>query len=330
MNITRSVKNLLRPLRDIIFAFFGFLYDFRRFYRFGGWRASLNDSVQRNYKAVKVYHSLEKSLSFRDRRQGLGWDAVRKLVRLLTSIKGDENIGFQEKVSINVLEQFLDAEQDVDGHPNLYKQSAVNLLNQFKPEKNEGGGIKIYGVDFIKKGILENPEDFFLTRSSVRDFSTAAVDDDVVCRAISLAQKTPSVCNRQAWHVYHIVDPVLIEKALRYQNGNRGFGQTIPCLLIITSDLKAFDTSGERYQHSIDGGMFSMSLVMAFHSIGLSTCCLNWSCSGRNDLRLRRLVDIKPEHTVIMMLAVGHPREKIKVCASERRPLTEVYTYLKA
>ena len=330
MNITRSVKNALRPLRNIIFSIFGFLYDFRRFYRFGGWRASLNDSVQRNYKAVKVYHSLEKSLSFRDRKQGYGWDAVGKLVRLLKSVKDDETIGFQEKVSIKVLKQFLEAEQDVEalGHHNLYKQSAVNLIKQFKPEKNEGGGTKIYGVDFLKKGILENPEDFFLTRSSVRDFSSAAVDDEAVYRAISLAQKTPSVCNRQAWHVYHIMDPVLIEKALRYQNGNLGFGQRIPCLLIITSDLKAFDTSGERYQHSIDGGMFSMSLVMAFHSIGLSTCCLNWSCSGRNDLRLRRLVDIKQEHTVIMMLAVGLPREEIKVCASERRPLTEVYTRL--
>ena len=63
MNITRSVKNELRYLRDII------LYDLRRFYRFGGWRASLNNSAQRNYKAVKAYHSLEKSLSFRDRKQ---------------------------------------------------------------------------------------------------------------------------------------------------------------------------------------------------------------------------------------------------------------------
>ena len=34
------------------------------------------------------------------------------------------------------------------------------------------------------------------------------------------------------------------------------------------------------------------------------------------------------EHTVIMMLAVGLPREEIKVCALERRPWTEVYTRL--
>ena len=45
------------------------LCGFPRFYRFGGWRASLNSSAQRNYKAVKVYHSLGKSLSFRDRKQ---------------------------------------------------------------------------------------------------------------------------------------------------------------------------------------------------------------------------------------------------------------------
>jgi hypothetical protein len=116
MNITRSVKNALRPLRDIIFSIFGFLYDFRRFYRFGGWRASLNDSAQRNYKAVKVYHCLEKSLSFRDRKQGLGWDAVGRLVSLLKSVKDDETIGFQEKVSLNVLKKFLDVEKDLEGH----------------------------------------------------------------------------------------------------------------------------------------------------------------------------------------------------------------------
>jgi hypothetical protein len=36
---------------------------------------------------VKVYRCLEKSLSFRDRKQEFGWDAVAKLVRFLSSIK---------------------------------------------------------------------------------------------------------------------------------------------------------------------------------------------------------------------------------------------------
>jgi len=83
-------------LRGLILTFFGFLYDFQRFCRFGGWRASPNDSAKRNYKAVKVYHCLEKSLSFRDKKQGFGWDAVTRLVRLLRRIKSDESVGFQD------------------------------------------------------------------------------------------------------------------------------------------------------------------------------------------------------------------------------------------
>lgn len=305
------------------------MYDFKRFYKYGGWSANHKDSFQRNYKVVKKYHSIEKSLSFRNRKQGSGWEAVEELVNLLGNIKDNEELGFHEKVSINVLQKFLDVEQGLNASHLLCRNKAIELVTKFKSHEDQTGGVKTYGTNILKKGTLENPENFFLTRSSVRDFSDTKVNNDDVCRAISLAQKTPSVCNRQSSHVYQIVDRKLIEKALIYQNGNRGFGHTIPCLLIITTDLGAFDTSGERYQHSIDGGMFSMSLVMAFHSIGLSTCCLNWNCSGGNDLKLRKMINIRPEHTVVMMLAVGYPREKIKICASERRPLSEIYTQLK-
>src|SRR3546814_1994141 len=72
-------------------------------------------------------------------------------------------------------------------------------------------------------------------------------------------------------------DLEIIDRALSLQNGNRGFGHEIPCLLILCTDLSAFDTAGERYQHWIDGGMFSMSLVWALHALGYSSCCLNWS-----------------------------------------------------
>ncbi len=328
MKIIKLFKKKFRPLRDIIYAFFGTFYDFKRFYQYGGWSANHDDSFQRNYKIAKAYHSIEKSLSFFNRKQGSGWESVEKLVSLLENIKDDEILGFHEKVSLSVLQKFLEIEQNFEEKHIPCRNKAIELIDKFKSEENQKGGFRIYGTDALNQGILEDPENFFLTRSSVRDFSDKEVDNNDICRAINLAKKTPSVCNRQSSHIYQTDDKKLIEKALLYQNGNSGFGHTIPCLLIVTSDLRAFDASGERYQHSIDGGMFSMSLVLALHSIGLSSCCLNWSCNGRNDLKLRKLINIKPEHTVLMMLAVGYPREKIKICASERRPLAEIYTQL--
>jgi nitroreductase len=71
-----------------------------------------------------------------------------------------------------------------------------------------------------------------------------------------------------------------------------------------------------------------MSLIYAFHSIGVATCALNWSAKPKNDLELRKKLNIKDNHTIIMVLAVGYPDENNIVCASTRRPIEEVYQEL--
>jgi hypothetical protein len=43
---------------------------------------------------------------------------------------------------------------------------------------------------------------FFASRHSIRQFSDKPVDLEMIVRAVRMAQKTPSVCNRQAARVY--------------------------------------------------------------------------------------------------------------------------------
>ena len=190
------------------------------------------------------------------------------------------------------------------------------------------GGVIDTSAEKIASGKLDNPEQFFLTRHSVRDFKADPVPKELIDRTLQLAMKTPSVCNRQAWHVYHLDKRSSIDRALSLQNGNRGFGHEVPCLLVITSDLKAFDTSGERHQHWIDGGMFSMSIVMSLHALGLATCCLNWSKGPIDDLKFRKLINIEDSHSVMMMLAVGYASDDLKVCYSARKSIENIYTHL--
>ncbi len=203
---------------------------------------------------------------------------------------------------------------------------------QFWEENGEAsaheGGILKKHASFLKSGKLAKPEEFFLSRYSVRDFDPQSIANEDIEQAISLALNTPSVCNRQSTFIYCLNTREEINKALLLQNGNRGFGHEIPCLLILCADVSAFDTAGERYQQWIDGGMFSMSVIWALHSLGLSSCCLNWSKGPMDDLKLRRMVDIKHEHTVLMMLAVGLPRENVKVCYSARKDVKDFYKNL--
>src|SRR3546814_2282591 len=78
MSFINIAKDVLRPLRDVVSAGYGFLSDYARFYRYAGWRRMDRWSV-RDYKAAKIYHRLEKSLSFRARRGQSGIGAAREL-----------------------------------------------------------------------------------------------------------------------------------------------------------------------------------------------------------------------------------------------------------
>lgn len=317
-----KVKDLLRPLRDIVFTLYGYMYDCYRYLRFAGYKSYIKDQKKRNYKVVKIYHRLEKSLSFRERNPNSGVRTANQLESLLTKAAISSDLGFQERVSVCVLEHFYNQASD------QVKAKRLDITNIKNTEFISNlGGVISKSKDELAKGKLDNPEEFFLSRNSVRDFSNQSVDHREITRALTLAMKTPSVCNRQGWYVYHIDQRELIDSCLSIQNGNRGFGHEIPCLLIIVADLKAFDTAGERYQFWIDGGMFSMSIIYAFHALGLSTCCLNWSKTPGDDIKLRKLMPIKPNHSVLMMLAVGYPKEKIKVCYSARNPLDSIYEY---
>ncbi|WP_211214863.1 nitroreductase family protein [Microbulbifer variabilis] len=285
----------------------------------------MKDVEQRNYTAVKIYHSLEKSMSFKNRRVGSGWSDAYALLDLLRVAHRFDELGYHDKAACKLLSRFIELEGNSQTKNASYIRGELSKLNFASLEEH---GVKTYSAADFHRGVLKSPEAFFLSRYSLREFKGENVSEELIKRAISLAMKSPSVCNRQAWHVYHTTESLPKEAALKYQAGNRGFGERIPNLMVVTTDLKAFMPGQEHYQHWIDGGLFSMSLIYALHSLGVASCCLNWSQSPANDKLLRSSVNIKNNHTVVMMLAVGWPEEVNNVCVSARRPLDEIYTCL--
>jgi nitroreductase len=248
------------------------------------------------------------------------------LADALSAAQQTTNVGYHDRAALEVLSKFVSLPENRGTSDAKEIRESLGGLHVGTPE---GHGRKVMSLADLRRGVLQSPEDFFGSRYSLREFRDADVAEEVVEQAVSLALKTPSVCNRQAWHVYHSSEQKIKAIALSYQSGNRGFGQNIPRLLIITSDLKAFMAGEERYQHWIDGGLFSMSLVYAFHSLGVGSCCLNWSQSPSKDRALRKRLNIRNNHSIIMMLAVGWPQSRNSVCASMRRPLRHFISALR-
>ncbi|UBM26570.1 nitroreductase family protein [Pseudomonas sp. p1(2021b)] len=304
----------------------GFLYDFIRFFKYGGWPGKLSDKAQRDYGLIMRYHGLEKSLSYKERNPSAGWRNAFDTLSFIEAAHLHGEIGPVDVAAVKVLEKFISLPGN---EKDIRSKNIKERLKVINAEVGEDHGAIDYShLDFLR-GMLQSPEDFFFSRYSLREFKDKAVSKSVIERAVSLAMKTPSVCNRQAWAVYNASEKMVRDVVLSHQNGNKPFGDKVPNVLVVAADLRAFFTGREHYQHWIDGGLFSMSLMYAFHSLGLATCPLNWSQTPAMDKSLRSKLCIKDSHTIIMVIAVGYPDEHNKVCVSARRSLSEVVFDLK-
>jgi nitroreductase len=272
-------------------------------------------------------HGLEKGMSFRDARKGFGLDKARELIRAVGCYR--EQFEWHDEVATAVacLEQYAEFHRARGDANPAFEAELEQLRRQLprqQPQSSPAGGVLHVTRDEIWQQARHDLSGFFASRYSIRQFSPEPVNPDLIARAVRMAQKTPSVCNRQSARVHVYDNDDTGARVLACQNGNRGFGHLADKVLIVTADLQHFLSIGERNQCWIDGGMFAMSLIYALHSLGLGTCCLNWSVEQNADERLRQAAGISPSENVIMLLAVGHLPEELAVARSERKDLGEV------
>lgn len=312
-----KLKKIARFAYQIAIAAGTYFYHLRRFVAASNLYIDNAHHAKRGYHLVRIYHALEKSMSFSRQRAGAGAAAVGALEDAL-----------------------LSAERSLGRTPSFFESTAQSVLQKFKTHGDQAvpgiaatqgvaGGVFCLSEEQFTVGKLSDPELFFNSRYSLREYADGAVPPETVLRAVKLALKTPSVCNRQEWAIYHTNDSKVIEAALAMQSGNRGFGDKVQNLAIVTTDLSAFVEGKESYQPWVDGGMLAMSFVYALHSLGLGACCLNWSQTPAMDKKLRDQLDIDYNHTVAMMVAFGFPDSNNVVCASDRRDADEIMRVLR-
>ncbi|MGQ9370032.1 nitroreductase family protein [Azospirillum sp. ST 5-10] len=300
------------------------LYDLRRYLR---WSSAGREELTKTQLAALVtlnYHRLEKGLALKEPRPGFGQDAVRLLISLLDRYVARHGVDGTARAGIDTLAAYRAFSL---GHGLSFPEvdaALVRFGGGRPPGDGASGGTIAVARAAVAAAAPADPEAFFATRHSVRQFSGEEVAMETVARAVRMAQRTPSVCNRQAWKVHAFSEPAQKARVLSFQNGNRGFGDQASKLLVVTADLQHFTSVGERFQCWIDGGLFAMSLVYALHALGLGTCMLNWSVVKETDRAMRAAAGIPDNEVVIMMIAVGHLPERLSVAHSHRKPLDEV------
>jgi nitroreductase len=274
------------------------------------------------YYLVKHCHILEKGLALPKPRKAFGQPKIKILIkrtRLYEAHYSETHIGCMVR---DTLREYLEFHaNDLQALPKDFLSHIRIFIDEREPQAS--GGLK-----HLKKSemVTLGPDrfrEFLQCRHSLRNFSSVPVEDAVINEAISMARHTPSVCNRQGWRVHYYSDKAIICELLSYQNGNAGFTESIDKLLIVTGSTKAFT----RYEHNqlfIDGGLYSMNLMLSLHAVGLGSCPLNTCMPWFREKQIKKVAGIACYERLIMMIAVGNLKDEFNVAQSEKYSLDRI------
>ncbi|MDA9830236.1 nitroreductase family protein [Akkermansiaceae bacterium] len=303
-----------------------YAHDLDLFRRFASPHRDFKQVESRLAFVVMLYHSLEKGLALKNPRPGFGREKAEMLIDQLEYLDQVERKDSRYFSGLMVIQRWLEwNQQHGKDFPDLAARvDDIDLTAAAEDTQWRIGGVSTIRREDIVDAIQQGPTSFMGSRHSIRQFSDEPVDIELIKEAIHLAQTSPSLCNRQSAHVYVISRGELMTKAMECQGGNRGFGEQVDKLLVITSELGCFLSVGERNQCWVEGGLFAMALILGLHSKGLGTCCLNWAKEPTEDREIHDLVGIPDDQRVVMMIAVGSLPEEFRITHSPRRRLDEI------
>jgi len=320
------LKKILKPK---IVALYHNYNDYKRFKKYAASDFKSDDKAHTRSKLMYYTHQIEKGLSRSDFRPDFGEIPISNLSNSMEAwvkVKGDSNDEFFLNALIVMRNYFLKHKElgVSTTREALFSKELLALITEANVSESSST-IKIKEEDKVQNKFF-NFSELAMKRYSVREYSDAPVDNNLIEEAIRIAQKSPSVCNRQSARVHIIESCEMIEKILMIQGGFKGY-QPPNKLAIITSDIRTFLKSNERTQSYIDGGLFAMSLMYALEFLSLASVALSTMLSPKNEKRLREIARIGEYENLIMIVAIGHFLKEVEVPASPRNRVETVITY---
>ena len=203
----------------------------------------------------------------------------------------------------------------VNGIKNLLRYKQIDTIECFESTPD----------DLFKK--TNDFNEFAHSRHTVRWYSEKPVDNDLLLKAIELAQTAPSACNRQSTKVYIIETKEIKDEVVKLQNGNRGFGHLADKWLLITSDMK-FCSYRSRTSAYLDAGIFTMNLLNALHYYKIAACTLNAHLTVGKLKQLRAIVNYSKSEMPIVFISIGMAPEHFMVAGSQRIEPDKIYKFV--
>ena len=310
-----KIKNALRIRLSFLREARSFLRLNRRY---NASCASEKDPVKMRYLIQREAHTLEKGLSLRTPRKGFGGEKAVHLMDRIDAYAGRYGRDAALDGPLGTLARYV-----------AYTEESGVGVPALKERLARYGGVDASDAvvtveaEAVQAAARGDFDALTASRHSVRYFTPDEVPEPLVEKALVLASRTPSACNRQGWKT-RLFRGARCHELLRWQGGCRGFEDEVGACILVTADRRAF-LYYETHQPYVDGGMYAMNLINALHYQGLGTIPL--SC-GFEAGKLRGLgaFGVEESEVPVLIIGIGCLESSFRVAASVRKPVSETHS----
>jgi len=318
------VKSMSIVFKNLGHLLLNYLYDIYIFMKYSSVFSSNNEEKLLG-RIGYYYHAIEKGLINNPLRYRFGKDKINHLVANINKwIKSGYDLSDSQFIaSCSVLLKYYNLHKSVKIHINdIISDETLDLIEKYGCDE-VGGTFTLNATDYFKEQFAPF-ESFSNSRHSIRHFRSEKIDVSKIENSVFIARNAPSVCNRQSVEVYLINNKEITQDILKIQSGMNATSENVQQIIIITSEIGAFISPVERNQMFVDGGIFLQNLLYALHFNGIAACALNWSKPFFYEFNIRKHLKISHQKRIISAIAIGYPKDNLKVPFSSRKNVDEI------
>lgn len=308
------MRSKLLRIAKILGFFSEYAQDLWLFLRHNGHSPLESRERRLSHKTIIEAHTIEKGLSLPHPKPYFGRDKIAALLNLNEEWTPPEQ-ELSRSMLVGALRDYHTSFSDVPV-PDTVLAERISTFVEAHDVNHATGGVR-YGLIHP----AENSEAirFLESRFAAREFEQRPLTNEELTQVVALAQRAPSQCNRQSSRLHVYRDHSKIRALLNLQGGARGFAETVPTLFIITSEITAWGGPQQRNQPYVDGGLYSMMLMLALDAKGFINCPLNLAIGNRTERTIKRVGSIPARERLIVMIAAGsQPDHPIRAANSPR------------
>ena len=313
---------------DRMTMFNEFYHDYRHYKKWNYNNPKVKTRASQESKMLRQTHMIEKGMSLSAPRKGFGQQKIAVLFGMLDDYLslGFPSDGMPFQDAICVLNEYAEMQKKI-GYVNPDMMNKLKTYNQYRITGEVDGIHEDTKNNLMNQAYKPFPE-FFCSRHSMRQFDDVPVKVEELKKAIKIAQKAPTACNRQAVKVYMYTDDKTNKQLGELIAGNTGFKNEVKNYLVIAADVSAFYDTFERNQMYIEAGLFSMALVEALHYYGIGSCILQNGEHYKKNKKFKLICKNIPDNErIILFIAIGYYKDTFSYAVSLRKKVDDIFIY---